>query len=37
MRHFFKIIHLFPLHANYDKIDKTRFFFKLVLILHTVN
>ena len=32
MRHFLKIILYFPL-ANEDKIDKTGFFFKLLLIL----
>ena len=33
MRHFLKIIHYFSLFVNYSKIDKTCFFFKLLLIL----
>ena len=33
MRHFLKTIHQFSLLANYDKIDKTCSFFKLVHIL----
>ena len=32
MRHFLKIIHEFSLLANYNKIDKTCFFSKLLLI-----
>ena len=33
MRHFLKIIHQFSLLEKYDQIDKTCFFFKLLLIL----
>ena len=32
MRDFLKIIHKFSLLANYEKVDKTCFFFKLLLI-----
>ena len=33
MRPFLKVVHEFFLLANYDQIDKTCFFFKLLLIL----
>ena len=33
MRHFFKIIHSFPLLENCDEIGKIWFFFELLLIL----